>query len=232
MSKAGDVFENPVTGERGVVRVGTEESGGELLVSDLYVRPGGAVAGEHVHPVIHESFTVVSGRIGFRLDGRESVAGPGKRLHVPPGMVHDWWNAGEDEAHVVVEIRPAERFEEAIRNSFGLAQDGKTNARGMPNLLQAALFAREYEDVLYFTKPPRAVQKILFAVLAPIARLLGYRGSYPEYLEREPSGRVEVEPWPERESDSSVSEHPHQEKGGDAARYGGRRGHPGEPTVP
>jgi hypothetical protein len=39
VSKAGDVIENPVTGERAVVRVGTEESGGELLVADLYVRP-------------------------------------------------------------------------------------------------------------------------------------------------------------------------------------------------
>jgi hypothetical protein len=115
---------------------------------------------------------------------------------VPPGTAHDWWNAGDEEAHVVVEIRPGRRFEEAIRNTFGLAQDGKTNARGMPNLLQVALIAREFEDVLYFTKPPRAVQKVLFAVLAPIARALGYRGSYPEYLAREPSETVEVEPWP------------------------------------
>jgi hypothetical protein len=65
----------------------------------------------------------------------------------------------------------------------------------MPNLLQAALFAREFEDVLYFTKPPRAVQKVLFTVLAPIARLLGYKGSYPENLKREPSETIEVEPW-------------------------------------
>jgi hypothetical protein len=46
MSKAGDIVENPVTGERAVARVGTEESGGELLEVDLYVRPGGAVVGE------------------------------------------------------------------------------------------------------------------------------------------------------------------------------------------
>ena len=31
MSKAGDTIENPVTGERIVVRVGTEDSEGELL---------------------------------------------------------------------------------------------------------------------------------------------------------------------------------------------------------
>lgn len=181
MSKAGDVIENPVTGE-------------------------------HVHPVIEEYFTVVRGRVGFRLNGRETITEFGQRLHVPAGMVHDWWNAGEEEAHVTVEIRHGGRFEEMIANLFGLAQDGKTNAKGMPNLLQAALFAQEFEDVLYFTKPPRAVQKILFTVLAPIARALGYRGSYPEYLNRQPAEVVEVESWPmpERESDSSVSEHPHQ----------------------
>jgi quercetin dioxygenase-like cupin family protein len=193
MSKAGDVFENPITRERAVVRVGTEESGGELLVVDLYVSPGGRVAAEHVHPIIDEWFTVLSGKVGFRLNGRESVAQIGQRLHMAPGTVHDWWNAGEEEAHVVVEVRPGARFEEAISTTFGLARDGKTNAEGMPNLLQLALLSREFEDVLYFTRPPRAVQKVLFAVLAPVARLLGYRGDHPEYG---PSGFVEVEPWP------------------------------------
>jgi quercetin dioxygenase-like cupin family protein len=148
MSKAGDVFENPVTRERAVVRIGTEESDGELLVVDLYVSPAGRVAAEHVHPILNEWFTVLRGRVGFRLDGRESVAKIGERLHVPPGTIHDWWNAGEEEAHVVVEVSPAARFEEAISATFGLARDGKTNAKGMPNLLQLALLSREFEDVL------------------------------------------------------------------------------------
>ena len=179
MSKAGDTIENPATGERAVVRVGTEESEGQLLVSDLYVKPGGAVLGEHVHPAIEESFTVVRGRVGFRIDGRESIAKPDRRLHVPAGTPHDWWNAGEEEAHVIVEISPAQRFEEAILNSFGLAQDGKTNSKGIPNLLQLVLFAREFEDVLYFTTPPRTVQKILFGVLS-LRPCFGLQGQLPE----------------------------------------------------
>jgi len=195
MSRAGDVIENPVTGERVVVRVGTEDSGGELLAIDGYIKPGGAVTGEHIHPVIEEHFTVVRGRVGFRIDGRESIARPGERLHVPAGTAHDWWNAGEEEAHIVVEIRPGDRFEEMALNLFGLAQEGKTNSKGMPNLLQAAIFAREFGDVLYFTRPPLVVQRLLFGSLAQIARALGYRGSYPKYLEREPMERVEVEPW-------------------------------------
>jgi len=38
------------------------------------------------------------------------------------------------------------------------------------------------------------VQRTLFGLLTPLARLLGYRGSYPEYLIREPSGFIPVEP--------------------------------------
>jgi hypothetical protein len=81
-----------------------------------------------------------------------------------------------------------------VRNAFGLAQDGKVNNRGMPNLLQLALFAQEFADVVQFTRPPRIVQGILFGALTPVARLLGYRGSYPEYLTRQPSSTVDVEP--------------------------------------
>jgi hypothetical protein len=32
------VVENPVTGERAVVRIGMAQTGGELLVVDLYIR--------------------------------------------------------------------------------------------------------------------------------------------------------------------------------------------------
>jgi len=197
MSKTGDVFENPVTGERVVVRVGSEESGGEVVISDLYVAPGGAVAAEHVHPAFEERFTVVAGRVGFRLDGREEVAEPGREILVPPGVTHDWWNAGDEEAQVVVELRGdagvLAGFEAMLSTIFGLARDGRTDAKGRPNLLQVALLAREFDGVMHFARPPRPVQKVLFGTLAPVARLLGYRAVYPEYG---PSGFVEVEPRP------------------------------------
>jgi quercetin dioxygenase-like cupin family protein len=188
------MYKNPVTGERAVIRIGTEESGGELLVADLYVLPGGTVPGEHLHPSIEERFTVLYGWVGFRLSGRASVAGPGATLVVAPGVPHDWWNAGPGEALVRVEVRPADRFEVLIANTFGLAQDGRVNRKGMPSLLQLALLAREFDDVIRFTRPPRAVQRVLFGALAPLARLLGYRGSYPEYVARGPSAVVRVEP--------------------------------------
>lgn len=186
MFKRGEVYDNPVTGERVVIRLGTQETGGERLVIDVYVRPGGAVPGEHIHPSIDETFTILKGRVGIAIDGRKAIAEPGRPLHVPRGTAHDWWNAGDEEAHILVEITPAARFEGMIRNLFGLAQDGRTDKKGIPHLLQLALIAREFDDVVRLTRPPRLVQKALFGILAPIARLKGYRGSYPEYEARSP----------------------------------------------
>ena len=200
--RAGEKYENRVQGDRFVVREGSEDNGGERLVGDLYVRPGGAVAGDHVHSYITERFEVRSGTVRFHLDGHDEVAGRGRQVEVPPGAVHDWWNIGEDEAHVLVDIRPVERFELMIQNLYGLANDGKTNARGVPRLLPLALFAREFRREGEFIRPPRIIQRILFATLAPLARARGYKAIDPDYvgpagkaaagpIEEFPSGRIQ-----------------------------------------
>ncbi len=188
------VIENPVTGERGIVRM-APDSPGSPLVADLYARPGAAVVGEHVHPTSTETFTVVRGTLGVRLDGVASIATAGSRVVVSPATPHDWWNAGDDTAWVIVEVDPGHRFETMIRNLFGLAADGRTDDTGRPGLLQAALLAREFDDTIRFTSPPRSIQRALFAALAPLARLRGLQGSYPHY-EQDTGERTALEELP------------------------------------
>lgn len=195
MSKAGDVFENPVTGEFGYIRVGTEETDGRFLVADLRVRPGGAVLGAHIHPTVDERFTVLNGKIGYMRGNQRGILQPGDSADLPRGIPHDWWNAGDEEARVIVEMRPATRMEQMITTLFWLAREGKTNKEGAPNPLQMAVIAQEFADVVVFLSPPRWIQRFLFAVLAPLARLLGYRALYPRYFEM-PVESVEVEPLP------------------------------------
>lgn len=184
----GDVFENPRTGERAVVLVPPDQNPDRRLVAHLIVAPGGRVLGEHRHPTIRERFSVVSGLLGVRRDGATSTLRPGESADIPAGAAHDWWNAGPDEANVVVEITPGDRFQEMITTLWGLARDGKTDADGKPGLLQLAVVAREYDDVMRLTSPPRAVQVALFGLLAPLGRLRGYRASYPRYAQ--PVGHV------------------------------------------
>src|SRR5512137_2632481 len=173
MSKAGDVFGNPVTGEFGYIRVGTQETHGELIVSDLRVRPGGAVLGAHIHPTVDERFTVLKGKIGYMLGDKKGVLQAGEAADLPRGIAHDWWNAGDEEARVIVEMRPGARMEQMITTLFCLAREGKTNKKGVPNPLQMAVIAEEFEDVVQFLNPPLWVQGLLFGILAPLGRLLG-----------------------------------------------------------
>jgi quercetin dioxygenase-like cupin family protein len=181
----GELYENPVTGERGVVRVAPTGANGHLLVVDLSLRPGGRVAGEHVHPVTTEAFTVVKGRLAVRHDGRDVQAGPGTRFEIAPGVAHDFWNASGEEVRVVVEVQPGERLVQLIRQLFLSAQDGRTDAKGRPRPLQAALLAREFADTMRFTSPPQLVQRALSGLLSPVARASGRRALDPAYLRRE-----------------------------------------------
>lgn len=182
--QTGAELSNPITGERGVVRVAPTVENDHTLRADLFVQPGGAVAGAHWHPLIEEAFTVLRGRVAMRLGDQTVIAPLNERIVIPAGMIHDWWNAGVEEAYIIVEVRPGERFLEMIANLFGLAQDGKTNAKGVPNPLQLLLFGKEFEDVVVFTQPPRPLFRLMVWLLGPVARLLGYRGSYPEYVNR------------------------------------------------
>lgn len=180
MGKAGDVLEHPVTGEKIVFRKTARDTSGALLQADLYLQPGAFVAAEHIHPQQEERFQVIAGTLRGRVAGKELASGPGETVVVPKGTPHVWWNSGDDELHVLVEVRPALRFETFFETFFGLAQDGKVNPKtGLPNPFQMALVMRTYRNELVLARPPQLVQTLLFGALAPIGRLLGYKGEYP-----------------------------------------------------
>ena len=143
-----------------------------------------------MHPGQTESFEVLEGRLGVRHGDDVGTAAAGERIEVAPGAVHDWWPEDGRPARVLVEVRPAGRFEEAIMTSWGLAAAGRTDERGRPGLLQLALLAEEWSDTLRFASPPAWVQKTVAAGLGPLARRRGLRGAYPELEERILVGRL------------------------------------------
>lgn len=186
----GKVYINPVTMERAVVLVSGAESGGEFVRAELWAPPGARVAAPHLHPLQSERFEVLQGQLGVRRGDETTVVGPGHVAVVQPGEVHDWWTEGDEPARVLVEVRPALRFEEAIVTLWGLSAAGRTDATGNPGLLQLSLLAQEWDDQIRFASPPRWIQRVMVAVVGPIARWRGLRGTYPEMEQRILVGRV------------------------------------------
>ena len=178
MIHAGDMLENPITGERLLFRKTSSDTGGEAVVLETFVKPDGFVAAAHIHPYQEERFEILDGSVGFMLGGKEFVAGPGEKLTVPTGTPHRFWNAGEVEARFVCEVRPALQFEQLIETMFALASDGKTNSRGLPNPLRLAVTANATFDTVRLPFPPAWMQRMGLAMGAPVGRLLGYELVY------------------------------------------------------
>ncbi|HEU4657578.1 MAG TPA: cupin domain-containing protein [Capillimicrobium sp.] len=179
----GTVVVNRVTGERATVIEPAHLTRGEYLVAEVTALPGGHVSGEHYHPRLAERLEVLEGALGYVLDGERGVARPGDVLVVEPGAVHDWWNAGDGATRFRVEVRPAGHFEDMIVALWGLANEGRTNAKGIPGPLQLAVIADAYGEDIVFTKPPRWVQRLMVAILAPIGRALGRTAHDPRWEE-------------------------------------------------
>ncbi|MGZ4275873.1 MAG: cupin domain-containing protein [Solirubrobacteraceae bacterium] len=176
----GEVWENPVTGERATILELPDANPAGRAVAELTALVGARVAGEHRHPALVERFTVLEGELTVQRDGRTNILREGETAVIEAGVWHDWWNASDRDARVRVEVTPGERFSHMIETLFGLARLGHTNAKGMPHPLQLALVAHEFSDVIVFRSPPPAVQRALFGALAPVARRRGYRATYPQ----------------------------------------------------
>ena len=178
MIRTGDMIENAVTGERLRFHRTSADTNGELVVVETFVQPGGKVAAAHVHPHQQERFIVVEGTVGFKRGREKLVAGPGKEIVVEPGTAHKFWNAGDTEARFFCEIRPALKFERLIETMFGLAADGKTSKKGMPQPLRLAPIAQAHFEDVRLPVIPAWMQRSALAMGAPMGRFFGYGATY------------------------------------------------------
>jgi quercetin dioxygenase-like cupin family protein len=104
----GEVWQNPVTRERATILERPWDNPVGRATAELTAFAGARVMGEHRHPALVERFTVLEGELTVKRDGRTSVVRPGETAVIEPGVWHDWWNAGDRDARVRVEITPGE----------------------------------------------------------------------------------------------------------------------------
>jgi quercetin dioxygenase-like cupin family protein len=166
MITPGQTLENPVTGERFTFTHTAASTDGELLAFDFALRPGGAVPIPHVHPIQTERFEVTAGRMRFRVGLRTVFAGPGDVVEVAPGVMHSFANAGEEEARLRVEVRPALAMEEMFAEVVALAMAGRMTKRGLPRSpRELARLARKYDQEAHAPLLGVRLQRLLVAPL-------------------------------------------------------------------
>lgn len=182
MLSHGDQITNPRTGQVMIFIKTSAETNGELLQIECFSPPTLEREPEHIHPFQQNSFAIISGHCVFLIDGKEQVVGPGQSINIPANVRHHFWNEGDTVAHYIQEFRPALKIDTFFETFFALAKDAKLNKNGIPGLFHVSIIGLAHKDEIRLTNPPWALQYIIYKILAPFGKLLGYSAEYKSII--------------------------------------------------
>jgi quercetin dioxygenase-like cupin family protein len=148
----------------------TFETRGESLIVDNWLEPGGGLPA-HLHPQQEERWSVLEGKVRFRLGHEERVIGPEDgEIVVAAGVVHGVASVSDRDAHLRCVVTPPLRLQAFLEEAAAAGQEGLFTPRGLPRGLRgarwAASFLKRYRDETVFLSPPPIVQRLLIGVLA------------------------------------------------------------------
>ena len=173
---------NPVTGDR--IEFLTSPLSGDAgpLVFRTTLAPGAGGSPLHAHRTIAETFSVEAGQLTF-LDprGEPMRLEAGSRIHVADHVRHGFRNDTAHAVTFVTEATPGEGFERFLRVMYGLAEDGRTDAGGMPRDPRALALALEQAELL-LPGLPEGLQVAVIGGLARLARISGLGSQLERYF--------------------------------------------------
>jgi quercetin dioxygenase-like cupin family protein len=159
---------------------------GEYLEARNVVKPGSGPP-MHVHRLQEESLTVERGTMGWQRQGEEEqIAGPGESVTFPPGDVHRFWNAGQDELICTGYVRPPDNIEYFLTQIYAST---RANGGKRPRLFDAAYLTTRYRSEFGMADIPAPVQRFVFPVVVAVGRLFGLHKRFagaPEPVTRTP----------------------------------------------
>ena len=171
-------LENRHTGEILRMRRVRDAQGQTTLTIDGSLPSGKSGPPPHLHLHEREEGNVKAGTLGVRVGNKASIIPAGGTAVFPSGVVHSWWNAGDDLLEIRGQVVPVVDLDRYLQAVFAAVN---ASASGRPPIFYMAHVLWRHRHTQATALPPRAVQRILFPVVLVIGRVLGkYRGdSWP-----------------------------------------------------
>jgi quercetin dioxygenase-like cupin family protein len=171
-------LENRHTGEILRLRRMRDAEGQIIMTIDGSLPPGTTGPPPHIHFFEHEEGTVKAGTLGARIGNEKIVARAGESAALPRGVVHAWWNAGDDTLEFSGRVVPVVDLDRYLQGVFAAMNAGRSGRPSMFHLVHVLWRHRHTQQV---AMPPKFIQQIVFPVILLVGRLLGkYRGdSWP-----------------------------------------------------
>jgi hypothetical protein len=168
-------IENKHTGETLRMQRVREASGSLYLSLEGSLPSGGEGPPPHRHVAELEEGVVTSGTLGANVAGKKLVISAGGSASFPSGVVHSWWNEGEDTLFFNGRATPAVDLDKFLQALFAVINSG---AKGKPPpIFYLAHVLWRHRRTQVVVVPPVVIQRVVFPLVLSVGRLLGkYRG--------------------------------------------------------
>jgi hypothetical protein len=128
----------------------------------------------HVHFKEREEGVVKAGTLGVRVGNQKSVVQTGGSIVLSAGVLHKWWNAGDDVLQFNGHAIPAVDLDRFLQAIFAVLN---ANPSSKPSIFYLAHVAWRHRHTQALAVPPRPIQRIVFPLIVFVGRVLGkYRG--------------------------------------------------------
>lgn len=150
-----------------------------LLTTDITIqaKSNGPVA--HVHENFEETFVVKKGTLSMLYGSEIKRITAGQTIVIPKNTAHKPFNE-TDSTVVVTSVMPLD-FAYCLSQIYPFWDENEANAKPPKVLLQLAVFGSKFDSYPTADAPPKPVLKTLTFLLAPTARLLGYKNYNEHY---------------------------------------------------
>jgi mannose-6-phosphate isomerase-like protein (cupin superfamily) len=167
-------LENRHTGE--ILRMTrVRDANGEIILRlDGSLPPGTHGPPPHIHFCEREEGSVKAGTLGARVGDKKIIVQGGEAAVFPAGVVHSWWNEGQDMLEFGGCAVPVVDLDHYLQAMFAVMNAGPSDK---PPIFYLAHVARRHLRTQALAMPPRAIQRILLSLIVMVGHILGkYRG--------------------------------------------------------
>lgn len=167
-------LENRHTGETLRMRRVRDSGGQTVLAIDGSLPPRANGPPLHVHLHQREEGIVGAGSLGAQIGNEKIVVRAGGTCVFPAGVVHSWWNSGDDRLELSGRAIPAGDLDRYLQALFAVLN---ASSSGKPSLFYIAHVLWRHRHTQAVMVPPRVIQRLVFPLVLLIGHILGkYRG--------------------------------------------------------
>ena len=178
MPKVGQQLTVTPCDEAVFVETSASTNGARVTIRALQ-RPGSNRTPPHRHLRQDERFEVLKGRLTYSLHGRTHTIGPGQSVTLPAGAPHEHYNADATDLEVLHTASPGLDFDYFLETAYGALAENRV--KGLSFTLQGLVWIATFQGPPYVTWIPAGAQRAVAAIVAPLARMAGYRAVYRRF---------------------------------------------------